>query len=147
MNHNWQHSWYYVANESEILNPGDFKSLIITEQPVIVVRGEDEQIRVLFNICRHREVMVCHEERGTTKQFVCPFHGWVYDTKGGLMGLAGPSDAIRAFQVRRGLTPVPRVGTVCGCIFASLNADGESLKTYLKRTKFFDEVENVKRKK
>ncbi len=138
MNHNWQHSWYYVANESEILNPGDFKSLVIAEQPVIVVRGEDEQIRVLFNICRHREVMVCHQERGNTKQFVCPFHGWVYDTKGGLMGLTGPSDTIRAFQTRRGLTPVPRIGIVHGCIFASLNPDGEILETYLKKTKFFE---------
>ena len=138
MNQNWQRTWYHVADESELPNSGDFKSLFIGEQPVIVVRGEDEQIRVLFNICRHREVMVCHEERGNTKRFVCFFHGWIYDTKGNLIGLNGPNDTIRTFQERRGLAPVPRVDSVRGSIFASLNPGGESLETYLKKTRFFD---------
>jgi phenylpropionate dioxygenase-like ring-hydroxylating dioxygenase large terminal subunit len=146
MNHNWQRTWYHVADESEIPNLGDFKTLIIGEQPVIVVRGEDEQIRVLFNICRHREVMVCHEERGNTNRFVCFFHGWIYDTKGNLIGLNGPNETIRTFQERRGLTSVPRVGLVRGCVFVSLNAEGEDLKTYLRRTRFFDGQKNIMRK-
>jgi|RhiMethySRZTD1v2_1073278.scaffolds.fasta_scaffold221160_2 phenylpropionate dioxygenase-like ring-hydroxylating dioxygenase large terminal subunit len=138
MNQNWLRTWYHVADENEIPDLGDFKTLIIGEQSVIVVRSEDQHIRVLFNICRHREVMVCHQERGNTKRFVCFFHGWMYDTKGSLIGLTGPNDTMRTFQGRRGLTPVPRVGTVRGSIFASLNPDGESLETYLKKTKFFD---------
>ena len=139
MNHNWQHSWYYIADESEIPNLGDFKTLVISEQPVIVVRSEDQQIRVLFNICRHREVMVCHEKRGNTQRFVCLFHGWIYNTKGNLMGLSGAGEATRTFQERRGLKPIPRMGIARGCIFASLNPEGEDLETYLKRTRFFEE--------
>jgi phenylpropionate dioxygenase-like ring-hydroxylating dioxygenase large terminal subunit len=138
MNQNWQRHWYHIADESEIPHLGDFKTLIIGEQPVIVVRGEDRQIRVFFNICRHREVMVCHEEWGNAKRFVCFFHGWIYDTKGNLMGLNGPNDTVRVFQKRPGLTPVPRMGIIRGAIFASLNPEGESLDTYLSRTKFFD---------
>jgi len=138
MNYNWQHSWYYLADESEIPNPGDFKTLIVSEQPVIVVRGEDQQIRVLFNICRHREVMVCHEERGNATRFVCFFHGWIYNTKGNLMGLSSAGDTTRTFSERRGLKSVPRMGIVRGCIFASLNPEGEDLGTYLKRIGFFE---------
>ena len=138
MNQNWQRNWYHVADESELPHRGDFKSLIIDEQPVIVVRSEDGQIRVLFNICRHREVMVCHEKQGNAKRFVCFFHGWIYDTKGSLVGLNGPNDATRTFRERRGLAPVPRMGIVRGAIFASLNPEGEDLETYLTRTRFFD---------
>jgi phenylpropionate dioxygenase-like ring-hydroxylating dioxygenase large terminal subunit len=137
MNQNWSHSWYHVADESEIPNLGDFKTLVISEQPVIVVRSEDEQIRVLFNICRHREVMVCHEERGNAQRFVCLFHGWIYNTKGNLIGLNSAGDATRTFAERRGLAPVPRMGIVRGCVFASLNPQGEDLETYLKRARFF----------
>lgn len=144
MNQNWQQHWYYLAHENEIPNPGDFKTLIISEQPVIVVRSEDGQLRVLFNVCRHREVMVCHEERGNAKRFVCFFHGWIYNTKGNLIGLSSAGDTTRTFQERRGLKSVPRMGIVDGCIFASLNPDGESLETYLKKTKFFDGQKNVK---
>lgn len=138
MNQNWQRNWYHVADKSEISHRGDFKSLLIDEQPVLVVHGEDGQIRVLFNICRHREVMVCHKKQGNAKRFVCFFHGWIYDTKGNLIGLNGPNDTMRAFQERRGLMPVPRMGIVRGRIFASLNAEGEDLETYLSRTRFFD---------
>ena len=138
MTHNWQHSWYYVADESEIPSPGDFKTLVVGEQPVIVVRGEDGQIRVLFNICRHREVIVCHEERGQATRFVCLFHGWIYDTTGNFIGLKSAGDTTRTFRKRRGLTPAPRVGVVHGCIFASLNSEGETLDTYLRKTKFLD---------
>ena len=80
-------SWLYVAHESEIPQPGDFKSLTLAQKAVIVVRGEDGCVRVLFNTCRHRKVAVCHEARGNAKHFVCTYHGWVYDTKGSLIGL------------------------------------------------------------
>lgn len=138
MTYNWSRTWYHVADENEIPNLGDFKTLLIDEQPVIVVRSEDNQIRVLFNICRHRDVMVCHEERGNATRFVCLFHGWIYNTKGNLMGLNSAGNTTRTFSERRGLKAVPRIGIVRGCIFASLNPDGEDLKTYLKRTGFFE---------
>src|SRR5215475_15178826 len=96
-------TWFYVLHESEIPNPGDFRALILAQQPLIVVRGEDRRVRVLLNICRHREVIVCHEKRGNTRQFVCPFHGWVYNTKGDLVGLSGPKGSVRDFAERRGL--------------------------------------------
>jgi phenylpropionate dioxygenase-like ring-hydroxylating dioxygenase large terminal subunit len=138
MNFNWQQTWYHVADESEIPNLGDFKTLVISDQPLIVVRSDDGRIRVLFNICRHREVMVCHEERGNATRFVCLFHGWIYNTKGNLMGLSSAGDTTRTFSERRGLKPVPRTGISRGCIFASFNAEGEDLQTYLQRTRFFD---------
>lgn len=47
-------TWIWVAHESEIKNPGDFKTAQIGRQPVIVVRDKTGKINVLENRCRHR---------------------------------------------------------------------------------------------
>ena len=124
-------TWFYIAWESEFPNVGDFKLLRVAHRSVIVVRGEDGQIRVLFNICRHRSVPVCRRARGNTRTFTCASHGWIYNTKGALVGLQGPGRSVREFPERLGLLPVPRVATSQGRIYASLESDGESLDTYL----------------
>src|SRR5205814_6282025 len=54
--------WIYVGHESEIPNPGDFRSRRVAGRPVILVRGTDGQVRVLLNTCRHRGALVCCEK-------------------------------------------------------------------------------------
>ena len=127
--------WHYVAHEREFPGIGDFKLLKLAGQSVIVVRDEDGQLRVLLNICRHRSVPVCRQARGNTRTFICSFHGWVYNTKGTLIGLQGPGRSVRAFPEREGLLPVPRIATSRGSIYASLESGGESLSEYLRRVK------------
>jgi len=129
-------SWRYVAHEREIPQPGDFKSLLLIREPVLIVRGEDGCVRVLFNTCRHRPVTVCHQAKGNTKRFVCSYHGWVYNTKGNLIGLRGASQLERSFSERPGLTPAPRVAIYQGFIFASLSPEGETLEEHFRRTQF-----------
>jgi phenylpropionate dioxygenase-like ring-hydroxylating dioxygenase large terminal subunit len=141
-----QKSWLYVAHESEIPNPGDFKSLTLAQQPIIVVRDDEGRVRVLFNICRHRKVTVCQQEKGNTTYFTCVDHGWVYNTKGNLVGLSGPNRSLRSFTERRGLISVPRMDIYRGVIFASLSPEGESLEEYLGESRFFTRRSDTKRK-
>ena len=55
--------WLYVAHESEIRHPGDYKTTYLGTQPVVVARGADDGVvRVLLNRCRHRGSIVCHAE-------------------------------------------------------------------------------------
>ena len=123
--------WLYVAQENEFPTIGDFKVLKLAQRSVIVVRDEDGQIRVLINVCRHRHVPVCHQAQGNTRTFTCTFHGWVYNTKGALVGLQGPDRSSRGFSERNGLLSVPRVEIHRGRIYASLESEGESLSVYL----------------
>ncbi len=124
----FERSWVYVAHESEIPNPGDYVATTIGRQPVIVARGDDGQVRVLLNHCRHRGSVVCRLERGHAEHFRCPYHGWTYGTDGALLGIAQatgyPEDMPLADL---GLAPAPRVAVYRCLIFASLAADGESL--------------------
>ena len=128
-------TWFYVARESEFPNVGDFKLLRLAKRSVIVVRDEDGQIRLLFNVCRHRSLPVCRQMRGNTRTFICTSHGWIYNTKGALVGLQGPGRSVRELPEREGLLSVPRVEHSRGCIYASLESNGESLSEYLRRTK------------
>lgn len=82
----WYKVWVYIGHESEVPKPGDFVRRQIGLQPVIMVRGNDGAVRVLFNRCRHRGNMVCHVDRGNAAEFVCPYHGWTYDAAGKLLG-------------------------------------------------------------
>ena len=126
-------SWVYVAHDSEIPNPGDFRTAYIGRRPVIVSRGDDGGINVLLNRCRHRGSVVCRDERGTAKEFRCRYHGWLYANNGELIGIAhhrgGYPDDIDKGAL--GLRRAPRVDSYRGLIFASMKPSGDSLADHL----------------
>ncbi len=77
-------SWIYAAHISELPNAGDYVLFEIGEDSIIISRDGEGEIHALMNICRHRGARVCEEPRGNRKTFVCPYHGWVYNTDGSL---------------------------------------------------------------
>lgn len=125
-------TWVYVAHESEVANPGDFRTASIGTHPVIVTRTEDGRIRVLLNTCRHRGNVVCRVESGNTQFFRCPYHGWIYRNDGTLATITETTAYPEEFRVDiGGLLEAGRVAVYRGLIFASLNPNGESLEEHL----------------
>lgn len=125
--------WLYVGHDSELKNPGDFKTTWMGRQPVIVSRGADDgQIRVFFNRCRHRGSQLCQSEQGHANFFRCAYHGWTYSNTGKLVGVPFDDRYGNDFAKEElGLIPVPRVATCSGFIFASLAPTGPDLDEYL----------------
>ena len=138
-------TWVYVAHESEIPQPGDYKTTTIAMQPVIVVRDTAGRIRVLFNRCRHRGATVCQDETGNARHFTCAYHGWTYGNDGRLVAVSYPSRYPGTLDPEAmGLAQVPRVGTHRGFIWASLAADGPTLSEHLGLAgTFLDQVVDV----
>ncbi|HLQ36017.1 MAG TPA: aromatic ring-hydroxylating dioxygenase subunit alpha [Chloroflexota bacterium] len=125
-------SWLFLAHESEIPQPGDFVTRRMGEDPVIVVRGTDGQVRVLLNVCRHRGRKVCAEDAGSASHFRCGYHGWTYSNVGQLTGVP----FAEAYQGKLdkdqlGLCEVPGVDTYHGLIFATWDPTAGSLADYL----------------
>ena len=79
--------WLYVCLEAEIPNPGDYKRSQLGTREVVAVRGSDGAINVLVNRCAHRSMQFCTANRGSAKEFVCPYHQWTYDLAGNLLGV------------------------------------------------------------
>ena len=126
-------AWLLLGHESQVAKPGAFFTTRMGREPVIVVRDEGGDIRVLVNRCTHRGSLVCSEARGQAKQFVCPYHGWSFATDGNLRFVPTP-EGYRPEACGRpelALARVPRVASYRGFVFASLAADGPTLTDFL----------------
>jgi Rieske 2Fe-2S family protein len=83
----WYRNWVYAGRADEVSNPGDFKSIRIGLQNILLVRSSDRRINAFFNTCRHRGSILCTEDHGnlSTKHISCPYHRWTYSLDGELV--------------------------------------------------------------
>ncbi len=128
-------TWAFVAHESQLRSPGDYVANLIGEDPVLTVRGSDGRLRVFLNACRHRGLVICSSDRGSSQHFRCPYHGWTYDTHGRLGPVLREKDAYHdeLDRGRLGLREVPRVESYKGFVFANWDAGAEPLEDFLGR--------------
>jgi Rieske 2Fe-2S family protein len=77
--------WLCVGREEQVARQGDYMALRIVDEPLLVVRGENDLIHAFSNICAHRGVEIA-TGTGNKRAFVCPFHGWTYNLEGTLVG-------------------------------------------------------------
>jgi len=77
--------WIEVATEAEIPEPGDYVTVELAGDSILIVRDDDMQVRAFHNVCRHRGSRLCNEEKGTVGNIVCPYHSWTYNLSGELM--------------------------------------------------------------
>lgn len=76
-------SWLCLGRGDEIANVGDFFTLDLAGEPLIVTRSATG-IRVLSNVCRHRGSKLV-DGTGSARRFSCPYHAWTYDLDGALV--------------------------------------------------------------
>ena len=81
--------WHLLAHVSEIPEPGDFKTLNLGEAPLLILRGDDGQIRVFNNSCPHRGTQLATRARGNATDFTCPYHRWNFNNRGELVAAPG----------------------------------------------------------
>ena len=102
----FSNSWQVAARVDQLCGAGDYVTTEIADEPIVIVRGSDNQTRAFFNACRHHAAAVMNEPQGNCAQMRCPYHGWTYSLEGQLKGtpdFAGVCDFDRASN---GLIPV-----------------------------------------
>jgi len=119
-------NWICAGHVSELAEPGDFRVFRAATESAIVVRGDDGELRAFANVCRHRGSLVCLEAHGSTRKFTCAYHGWVYDTRGQLIGARAMAESFRREDY--GLLPVS-VDTLHGLVFVCFDKEPPSLDT------------------
>jgi phenylpropionate dioxygenase-like ring-hydroxylating dioxygenase large terminal subunit len=76
-----------VCHESEISEPGEWRSIDYLGESVIVIRGDDGEVRAFSNVCRHRGSRIVDGTGGCAKVLTCPYHAWSYGRDGRLVGV------------------------------------------------------------
>ena len=126
-------AWNFMCHETQLPEPGSFFMNYIGEDEVIVVRDRHNRINVLLNSCPHRGNSVCRAELGTTKTFLCSYHGWNFDLEGKLIGMPGEKAYYRNETDKQawGLPSAAKVESYRGFVFATLDPDAPPLEDYL----------------
>lgn len=78
----WSRVWQMACRLEEIPEPGDYVTYENLGQSVIVIRGDDGDVRAFHNTCRHRGVQLVQGPGRCESHFTCPFHGWCYGQDG-----------------------------------------------------------------
>ncbi len=112
-----------IGHASQLPRKGDHFTFDHLGQPLLVARGQDEQIRVFYNVCRHRGVRLVSRDGVNRKpSFVCPYHNWTY----GLDGALNHVPCLETFKEEevsnRHLIELP-TAVSGGFIYACLDAD------------------------
>ena len=96
-----------LALSIELPGPGTYKALEAAGVPVLIARGGDGVCRAFINTCRHRGAPVCAVGSGAARRFSCPYHAWVYDDRGALVGMFGAETFGPIDRSVMGLTSLP----------------------------------------
>jgi phenylpropionate dioxygenase-like ring-hydroxylating dioxygenase large terminal subunit len=124
----FRRDWLCVGHVSQIPNVGDYFSVDVLSELLVVVRGAD-RVRVMSRICLHRWAPVV-EGRGNTKVLSCPFHKWGYGLDGQLLGAPLMEEA-RGFEPKNCRLPEVRSEIVGGVIYITFDNDAYSIREKL----------------
>ncbi len=139
-------AWLCVGRTEQIPNVGDYLAVTRAGEPLIVVRVADSKIRAMSAVCRHRGMCLTsdtnHSEddmldpprfvSGTAKNFRCPYHYWVYDLEGQLIG-APEMTRTTGFDTKSVRLPSLAVELWQGFIFVNLSPDPAPLAPKLQK--------------
>src|SRR5271166_2870446 len=121
--------WNLIGRAEYVKKPGDYFTLSLVGVSLIIMRGDDGRIRAFINSCRHRGAKLLEGE-GHCKAIRCPYHSWLYSTRGDLRASNGMQDTRNFDPSGFGLTEV-KLDVWSGFLFVNLDSESVSLWEYL----------------
>lgn len=141
----FEKEWLFAGMSCEIPAKGNFMTLEIGDNPIVIIRGGEGQVHAFHNVCRHRGSRLCTKDKGKVAKLVCPYHQWTYELDGRLL-FAG-SDMGADFDLNQfGLKPVS-VRTAGGFMFINLSENPPAIDDFLVTLEHYLEpyqMDNVK---
>ena len=81
----YDRSWLCVGRLDLLRQPGDYYTVTINDDPLMVVMDDEGQVRVMSSVRQHRGHLLAEDSgNAETRLFRCPLHHWSYDLKGRL---------------------------------------------------------------
>ena len=122
----FERSWLCVGREEYVPSPGDYYTIDVMGEPIIIVHGADGVVRALNAVCRHRGMPVA-KGHGNAPRFTCPYHAWTYATDGRLIG-APHMEKSQVFDKSACRLPQYRIDSWMGFLFVNLDDHAEPLQ-------------------
>ena len=123
--------WVCVAREEHVPAPGDYRSVHVVDQPLIVVRQDNGELRAMSGICPHRAMLIV-SDHGQARSFSCPYHRWKFALDGNLISAPHMED-VSGFSAQDCKLQTVRLETWEGFIFVNLDSQAAPLAAKLKQ--------------
>jgi choline monooxygenase len=123
-------NWIAVGRADQVAEPGQYFTVNLAGEPLVVVRGNDGGLRAFYNVCRHHAAAVVTAPCGVAQHLRCPYHGWTYGLDGSLKGAPEFAGVCNFDRTKNGLVPV-RVAAWEHFIFVTLSEKTPSLESFL----------------
>ena len=124
----WRRGWLFAGHSCEIAKPGDYFTLEVDTDSLVVLRDGENIVRCVHNVCRHRGSLICTEPQGHTHRLVCPYHQWTYALDGRLLACRGMQEDLdkSEFSLRS-----VKAREVEGMVFISLADDPPEFESFV----------------
>ena len=119
-------SWQIVCHANDIAKAGEWRTLEILGESILVIRGDDGAVRAFANVCRHRGSRLVDGAAGCARRLTCPYHAWTYASDGRLVGVPQREDYPGLDPASLGLVPVA-LENWRGFLFVRLEGGGPSV--------------------
>ncbi|HNV08783.1 MAG: aromatic ring-hydroxylating dioxygenase subunit alpha [Dokdonella sp.] len=112
-------SWQCVAHVQQLAAVGDHVVAEVAGVPLVLVRGEDGELRALHNVCRHRAGPLASCDGRGARALHCQYHGWTYTLSGQLRSAPEMREAAD-FNISEIRLPQARLEVWRGLVFVAI---------------------------
>ncbi len=118
-------TWQVVGHVRQLANAGDYITLELAGEPLLIARDATGTLRGFYNVCRHRAGPPA-EGCGSRKVFRCGYHGWTYSLEGKLLNAPEMEGTENFRHEEFGLRAI-RVEEWSGLVFVNLDDNADPL--------------------
>jgi choline monooxygenase len=123
-------SWQYICHIDQLKEAGEYITATVAENPVIVVKSQDGNLKAYYNVCRHRAGPLSTKKSGKAGIFQCIYHGWTYNLEGKLIGTPEFED-VKNFNKENFSLKEIKVDTWQGLVFINLAEEPDTLELFV----------------
>ena len=124
--------WFCVGREELASQVGDYFTVDIIDESIVVVRTKSGGLRAFHNVCRHRGTRLCDGAGRLRAVIEWPYHAWAYSLDGELLRTPNVGEDEGLDRSEFGLFPA-ELETWEGFVFVRLGDDREPLLDKLGR--------------
>ena len=81
----FEKEWLFVGLTCEIPRKGNYITQQVGNNPIMIVRDQNGDVKAFHNVCRHRGSKLCLAKNGKAAKLVCTYHQWTYELDGKLL--------------------------------------------------------------